>query len=215
MALAEARRLVGGPHAAGGDDGPRGANERGGLVAVDVGTGSGAIALSLATELGSGILAAVWGVDASADALAVAASNLDSVRSRDRALPPVSLVRGEWLDPLPARLRGRVDLVVSNPPYVSADEWWALEPEVRAEPRRALVSGPGGDGTPGLAGVEAVLVESLVWLSRPGAVVVELAPHQADAAARLARGLGYADVGVEPDLAGRARALVARVAAPT
>ncbi len=215
VALAEARRLVGGPHAPGGDDGPRGANERAGLLAVDVGTGSGAIALSLAAELGSGILAAVWGVDASADALVVAASNLDSVRSCDRALPPVSLVRGEWLDPLPARLRGRVDLVVANPPYVSADEWWALEPEVRAEPRRALVSGPGGDGTPGLAGVEAVMVESLVWLSRPGAVVVELAPHQADAAARLARGLGYADVGVEPDLAGRARALVARVAAPT
>ncbi len=215
VALAEVRRLVGGPHAAGGDDGARGANERAGLVAVDVGFGSGAIALSLAAELGPGILAAVWGVDASADALAVAASNLGTVLSRDRALPPVSLVRGEWLDPLPARLRGRVDLVVSNPPYVSADEWWALEPEVRAEPRRALVSGPGGDGTPGLAGVEAVLVESLVWLNRPAAVVVELAPHQADAAARLARGLGYADVRVEPDLAGRPRALVARAAMPT
>ena len=215
VALAEARRLVGGSHAAGGDDGPAGANERGGLVAVDVGTGSGAIALSLATELGPGILVAVWGVDASADALAVAASNLDARRARDPALPAVSLVRGEWLDPLPARLRGRVDLVVSNPPYVSADEWGALEPEVRTEPRLALVSGPGGDGTAGLAGVEAVLVESLVWLSRPGAVVVELAPHQADAAARLARRLGYADVRVEPDLAGRARALVARAATPT
>ena len=94
-------------------------------------------------------------------------------------------------------------------------EWVALDPGVRAEPRRALVSGLGRDGTPGLAGVEAVLVESLVWLARPGAVVVELAPHQAGAAMRLARGLGYADVRVEPDLAGRARTLVARLAART
>ncbi len=97
---------------------------------------------------------------------------------------------------------------------MSEDEWAALDPLVRAEPRRALVSGPGGDGTPGLAGVEAVLVESLAWLRRPGAVVVELAPRQAPAAARLARGIGYAEVRVEPDLAGRDRALVARLDAP-
>ncbi len=216
VALAEARRLHGAPHGPGGDDGPGSTGDRGGLVAVDVGTGSGAIALSLATELGWE-LAEVWGVDASADALAVAASNLGAlrgVRACDRALPLVSLVRGEWLDPLPARLRRRVGLVVSNPPYVSEDEWAALDPEVRVEPRRALVSGPGRDGTPGLAGVDAVLVGSLAWLRRPGAVVVELAPHQADAAARLARGLGYSDVRVEPDLAGRARVLVARAATP-
>ena len=72
---------------------------------------------------------------------------------------------------------------------------------------------PASDGTPGLAGIEAVLAGSLVWLARPGAVVVELAPHQAGAAVRLARGLGYEDVSVELDLAGRSRILVARFAA--
>jgi release factor glutamine methyltransferase len=200
VALGEARRLrtARNPDAAGG------------LVAVDVGTGTGAVALSLATELGAAALAEVWAVDTSADALAVAASNVDTVRRRQGGLPPVSLVRGDWLAPLPARLRGEVDLVVSNPPYVSEDEWAALDPLVRAEPRPALVSGPGRDGTPGLAGVEAVLVESLGWLERPGAIVVELAPHQAGAAVRLARAIGYVEVRVERDLAGRDRALVAR-----
>ena len=55
----------------------------------------------------------------------------------------------------------------------------------------------GTDGTPGLADVEAVLSQSWVWLARPGAVVIELAPHQAEAAALMARGMGYVDVRVE------------------
>jgi release factor glutamine methyltransferase len=214
VALREARRLHGtaGTAPGGAATTPGGSS---GLVAVDVGTGSGAIALSLATELAAGVLAEVWAVDASADALAVAATNLDRVHARERALPPVSLVEGEWLSPLPAGLRGTVGLVVSNPPYVSEDEWAVLAAGVRAEPRQALVSGPARDGTPGLAGVEAVLFESRAWLARPGAVVIELAPHQAGAAVRLARRLGYADVCVEPDLAGRARTLVVRATAPT
>jgi release factor glutamine methyltransferase len=119
-------------------------------------------------------------------------------------------VEGEWLRPLPARVKGGVQLVVSNPPYVSEDEWAALPAEVRCEPRQALVAGPSRDGTPGLAGVEAVLAQALEWLARPGVTVVELAPYQADAAADLARGLGYEEVRVEPDLVGRPRALVAR-----
>jgi release factor glutamine methyltransferase len=201
VALAEARRLgreqsAPGPAA---------------LVAVDAGTGTGAIALALASGLGSGLLREVWAIDASSDALDVAAANVAAVRGRHGGqLPTVELALGSWLAPLPARLRGEVGLVVSNPPYVSEDEWAGLAPEVRAEPRRALVAGPGSDGTPGLADVEAVLAESRAWLARPGTVVVELAPQQAGAAADLARRLGYDEVRVEPDLAGRARALVAR-----
>ncbi len=99
----------------------------------------------------------------------------------------VELVAGSWLEPLPAPLRGEVSLVVSNPPYVSEAEWADLDAEVRAEPRDALVAGPGSDGTPGLAGVEAVLAQSKAWLRRPGAVVVELAPHQAEPRRRTGR----------------------------
>ena len=203
VALAEVRRLVRDPDA----------NGDGGLVAVDAGTGSGAIALALAAELGRPALRAVWATDTSADALAVAAANLRALRAaRGDGLPRVELAQGGWLEPLPASLRGAVDLVVSNPPYVAEDEWGGLPAEVRAEPRRALVAGPGSDGTPGLGDVEAVLVQSLRWLARPGTAVVELAPQQARPAAELARRLGFDDVRVEPDLARRPRALVARVA---
>ena len=204
VALAEARRLG----RLGSDDGA-GAM---GLVAVDAGTGSGAIALALAAELGPA-LGEVWATDTSGDALAVAAENLRALRSAGGdALPRVELVPGSWLEPLPASLRGAVDLVVSNPPYVAAGEWVGLATEVRAEPRRALVAGPGSDGTAGLADVEAVLVQSRRWLSRPGTAVVELAPRQAGAAVELAGRLGFDDVRVEPDLARRPRALVARLA---
>jgi release factor glutamine methyltransferase len=189
VALAEARRV----------------GERAPLV-VDAGTGSGAIALVVATELPG---STVWATDDSPDALAVAAQNLERVR-RDHPRVAVTLAEGNWLEPLPASLQGRVQMVVANPPYVSEDEWRDLDAEVRREPRRALVAGPASDGTPGLAAVEEVLAQARDRLPRLGAVVVELAPHQADAAARLARGMGYGAARVESDLAGRPRALVAR-----
>jgi release factor glutamine methyltransferase len=179
---------------------------------VDAGTGSGAIALSLATELSPYHPEAhVWGTDASAGALALACTNADRVRlQHDGRVLPVHFVQGNWLDPLPACLRGAVDLIVSNPPYVADAEWPDLPDEVRREPAAALVAGDGTDGTPGLADVEAVLTQAWVWLARPGAVVIELAPHQADAAGLMARGMGYVDVRVEMDLARRPRALVGR-----
>ncbi len=195
VALAEARRLTG-DH---------------GLVIVDAGTGSGAIALSLAEELGVESASSVWAVDASADALEVAAANLETVRVQHRAAwPRVALLESDWLGALPAELRGRVDLVVANPPYVSEEEWPQLDPVVQSEPRSALVAGAASDGTPGLADVEELLLQSLDWLARPGTVVLELAPHQAGAASVLASRVGYEDVRVEPDLAGKSRALVAR-----
>lgn len=197
VALGEARRL----HAAGGSR----------LVAVDVGTGSGAIALSLAAELGPDVLTEVWATDASAAALEVAADNAARLRAAARSVPTLELVAGCWLAPLPARLRGQVSLVVANPPYVSDAEWKTLDEEVRAEPRQALVSGPASDGTPGLGDVEAVLVGARSWLASPGAAVVELAPHQAEAARQRAAHLGYHDVEVRPDLARRPRTLVARL----
>ena len=201
VALGEARRLAG-------------RRTDGGLVVVDAGTGSGAIALALANALGAGVLQQLWATERSADALEVAAVNLGAWRGASvGALPDVRLVQGSWLAPLPAALRGRVDLVVSNPPYVTEQEWAGLDPEVRVEPRQALVAGPARDGSPGLADVEAVLAEARAWLGRPGAVVVELAPAQAEAARGLVRQLGYDEGGVEPDLAGRPRALVARLGA--
>jgi release factor glutamine methyltransferase len=181
-----------------------------GPTMVDAGTGSGAIALALAVELASGCpQGRVLATEASGDALTLAGANLERVRRQHgEALLPVALLQGSWLDPIPPGLG--VDLVVANPPYVASGEWADLPDEVRREPRGALVAGDGSDGTPGLCDVEEILVQAWRRLSPRGVVVIELAPHQAEVAAALARRLGFTDVRVEPDLAQRPRALVGR-----
>lgn len=177
------------------------ARRAGGSVAVELGTGSGAIALAVATEVPDAV---VWATDLSAPALAVARANLAG--SGSRVGPRVRLVTGSWYEPLPADLRGRVDLIVSNPPYVAECE--PLPPHVAGwEPREALVAGPTG-----MEGIVAVIDGAPGWLARPGSVVVELAPHQAEAAAVVARRSGAGEVRVMPDLAGRSRVLLARFA---
>jgi len=170
-------------------------------LAVDLGTGSGNIALSLAREV-PGV--EVWGVDRSPEALAVARANLAGL---GRAGAAVRLVEGGWFESLPPILRGRVDLVVSNPPYIAQHEVDDLPPEVsRWEPLAALVAGPTG-----LEHVATIVDQAPRWLSRPGVLVVEIAPHQREDAAALARGAGFDPVDVRPDLSGRARVLVGRV----
>jgi release factor glutamine methyltransferase len=172
-------------------------------VVVDLGTGSGAIALSVAVERPE---AEVWATDLDPSALELARVN------RERTGATVELCQGSWYEALPPPLRGRVDLVVSNPPYVSDEEWPGLDQEVRREPRQALVAGDGSDGTPGLADVEAVLAGAPEWLVPGGWVVVELAPLQARAASALAARFGLGNVAVAQDLAGRDRAVTARSA---
>ncbi|MHB1535098.1 MAG: peptide chain release factor N(5)-glutamine methyltransferase [Acidimicrobiales bacterium] len=177
-----------------------------GPVAVDLGTGSGAIALSLAAEapvVGVWGLE-VWATDCSPGALAVAGANLAGLGGR--AASRVHLVEGPWWDALPSALRGRVDLAVSNPPYLSSDELTDLDPVVaRWEPRDALEAGPGG-----LEDVADIVSGASQWLARPGTLVVEIAPHQSAVAVALARSAGCSWAEVRPDLAGRDRALVAR-----
>lgn len=169
-------------------------------LVVDLGTGSGAIALSLALEAPAAL---VWGTDRSEDALAVARANLSGMGSR--VATRVRLAAGHWFDALPGDLEGRVDLIVANPPYVGAAE--ELPAEVADwEPAGALVAGPTG-----LEAVEEILAAAPRWLRRPGAVVLEIAPHQADRARALARGAGFEEVDVRPDLAGRLRTLVGRL----
>lgn len=169
-------------------------------VVVDLGTGSGAIALAVASEAPT---SRVWATDASAAALAVARANLAGLGSQHAFR--VRLALGRWFDALPDELRGRVDVVVSNPPYIAAGE--ALPPEVADwEPEEALIAGPTG-----LEAIEEVVAGAPAWLTRPGALVVEIAPHQAAAGAELARAAGFTDVEVRPDLQGRLRALVGRL----
>jgi release factor glutamine methyltransferase len=152
---------------------------------LDVGTGSGAIALAIADEHPG---ARVMGVDASKDALAVAQENLD------RAGLSVDLVRADLFDGLP---HGPWDLIVSNPPYVRPDEIESLPAEVRDwEPRAALVA----EGA-----TEAIASAAQPLLTEGGALVLETADGDASRVAVLLRALGYHAVRITLDLAGRDR----------
>jgi release factor glutamine methyltransferase len=170
-------------------------------LAVDLGTGSGAIALALAVEW-TGI--EVWATDVSPDALAVARAN---VAGLGRIGAAVRLAEGSWYEALPAELAGAVDVIVSNPPYVAQFEVEDLPDEVRAwEPLAALVSGPTG-----LEAIERIVEEAPLWLAHPGTLLVEIAPHQATEAEALAQAAGFGSAAVWPDLTGRDRILLARV----
>jgi len=127
---------------------------------VDLGTGSGAIALSIAVEVAA---AEVWATDASEGALAVARANLAGVGGM--AATRVRMAAGRWYDALPGELAGRVDMIISNPPYLARSELDDLDPCVaRWEPTEALVA------------------EELV--AQPGAII---APGFGDLAEGLAR----------------------------
>jgi release factor glutamine methyltransferase len=158
---------------------------------LDVGVGSGAIALAIADEHPG---AKVVATDNSPGALAVAEVNRTSAGLEDR----VELVQGQVF----AGLEGPFDLVVSNPPYVRPEELDGLEPEVsRFEPREALVA----------HGVTEAIAEHALPRLAPGApLVLETADGEARAVAALLAGLGYTDVRIGEDLARRERVVDGR-----
>lgn len=157
---------------------------------LDVGTGSGAVALAVADEL-SGV--EVWATDTSLDALAVATAN------RDRLGLEVRLDYGTLPD-------GEFDLVVANLPYVSEREWAGLAPEIREyEPRQALVPGPTG-----LEAIERLLGEISAAPRRPGAAALEVGAGQAVTVGELVRRAGFEEVSVRRDLAGIERVVIGR-----
>jgi release factor glutamine methyltransferase len=109
------------------------------------------------------------------------------------------------LDP---SLRGHINLIVSNPPYVTATDYANLEPELFFEPRTALVAGP-GEGIDGMSDLSVIIRESAAWLAPHGALVVEHGADQGDAVLACAQRAGFAQYRDERDLSGRPRILVA------
>jgi release factor glutamine methyltransferase len=154
---------------------------------LDVGTGTGAIALAIADELPS---ARVIAMDVSEDALSLARENLELTGINGR----VRLVEHDLTSGLGA---GDFDLVVSNPPYVEPEELPTLQPEVRDwEPHVALVA----------SGATEKLAQAATEALRPGGwLVLEVAAGAGERVERLFSDLGFEDVAITPDLAGRDR----------
>ena len=163
---------------------------------VDLGTGSGAIGLSIAVER---VRTQVMLTDQSPEALQVARANIAGL---GRPGARISTGLGSWFDALPQDLMHKVDLIISNPPYVPAD--LPLPPEVVDwEPVGALRSGP--DGTDDL---RVLILQAGEWLQEDGVLICELSPEQAaDMQALAATVFNHARI--ESDLTGRDRALVA------
>jgi release factor glutamine methyltransferase len=172
------------------------------IVCADLGTGSGAIGLSLAIELPiDGVT--VWMTDSSADALDVARANAAGI---GRAGANVRVAHGHWFEALPQELGGQLALVVSNPPYV-ADGDPELEPIVREwEPVGALVSGEDG-----LDAIRLLVDEARRWLRPNGWLVIEIGSSHGDRVTDLLHAAGYDDVEIRKDLSGHDRVAVARV----
>lgn len=166
------------------------------IIVADLGTGSGAIGLSVAAEHPA---TEVWLTDVSADALAVARAN---VAGLGRSGARIRVAEGSWFEALPGELRGRIGVIASNPPYVDRTD--PVDAQVAWEPAIALFAHPP-------TGPVSHLIEyAPAWLRPDGALVVEMAPRHTGPMADLA-GRHFDSVEVAHDLTGRPRAIVARI----
>lgn len=169
-------------------------------VAVELGCGSGVIAVTLALELPR---LQVHATDVNPRAVALTLRNARALG----AGPRVHAVEGSRFDPLPGHLRGQVDLLVSNPPYVRSDELPGLPVEVRDhDPQTALDGGPDG-----LRFYRAIASAMGDWLRPGGHVAVEIGADQGEAVGAILAASGGRDVAVGQDYAGRDRIVTARV----
>jgi release factor glutamine methyltransferase len=165
---------------------------------LDLGTGSGAIALAIAAEHPPAIVTAT---DASEPALAVARANAEALGLAAR----IQFLAGEWFEALAPD--DRFEAIVSNPPYIATSEWDELPHDVRAfEPAAALFSS--GDG---LDAVREILDEAPRYLVTGGLIALELAERRAEEVADSVEGAhDWSDVRLLEDLAGKPRVLLAR-----
>ena len=172
------------------------------LVVADLGTGSGAIGLSLAAELPSRLVE-VWLTDRAPEALDVARANTAGLGMAGEC---VRFGLGSWFGALPERLRGELALVVSNPPYI-ADNDPAVDVAVRDwEPPIALFAGDDG-----LTDVRAIVAGAAEWLAASGWLVLEIGAEQGVAVRELMDDAGLRDVDVRRDLSNRDRIAVGRI----
>jgi len=162
---------------------------------LDLGTGTGCIVISLLADQPQ---ARGVGVDLSLTALSCAAQNAKTIG----VAPRLELVRSDWFD----GVHESFDLIVSNPPYIAAEEMAALAPEVRDwEPRMALT-----DEGDGLTAYRIIAAGAPGYLTPGGRRMVEIGPRQGSAVSGLFAEVGLVDISVLPDIDGRDRVVSAR-----
>lgn len=173
----------------------------GGTV-VDIGTGCGAIGLAISYERPD---ATVLATDVSEPALACARHNAEIIGV------DVEFHAGDLFAAIPSDLRGRLDLVVSNPPYVADSDRHFLSPEiVEHEPHVALFA-----GADGLDVTRRLVADARGWLKPGGWVVFEISEFSGPQVKELLTSWGYADVAIHPDLGGRDRMAEGRLRRPS
>lgn len=166
---------------------------------LDLGTGSGCILISLLAERPK---ARGVGTDISEQAVLVAGENAARIGVADRLVLPIS----DWFDDV----GGRFDLIVTNPPYIAADEMPGLAPEVRDhEPRGALT-----DEADGLTAYRQIAAGACDHLTDGGRLLVEIGADQAQAVYKIFSGVGLEDIRVHSDLDSRDRVVSARKPLP-
>ena len=159
---------------------------------LDLGTGSGAIAVAIAHERPQ---AHIWAVDKSPEALAVAAQNALNLLGVDR---PLTLLESDWTEALDPSLR--FDLIVSNPPYIALGDPHLSEGDLRFEPRAALT-----DEADGLAAIRTIIQRAPFLLRPGGSLWLEHGFDQAEQVRALLTARGMSEVRSVRDLAGIAR----------
>ena len=172
-------------------------------IIIDVCTGSGCIAISLAKEL---LNAQVFATDRSGQALGIARENarMNQVTDRIRFLAGDLFAPVEELD-----LHGKIDVIAANPPYIRASDLPALQPEVRDfEPEMALIAGPEGTEIG-----EAIIQQAPAFLKQNGTLIMEMGMGQSAAFSAVVKDTGaYRTLEIVKDLAGIERVIVARKA---
>jgi release factor glutamine methyltransferase len=166
------------------------------VVVVDLGTGTGALGLSLLQELPLGS-AEVWMTDESEDALHVARANAAGI---GRAASGARFAHGSWFEALPADYEEGFDIVVSNPPYIANDDPEVDDAVLKYEPSTALFA-----GLDGLDDIRIIVRDAPQWLMSGGLLALEVGHTQSGVVADLMTAHGFVNVSIHKDLSGHNR----------